>query len=78
MFRRIALLLALCLAAAPAAAGCQAEYKAKQDNPLRLDYGVIDVPDNQCTQAAAQDYVRNVLAARGWILLSILSVRKTN
>ena len=41
-----ALLLLLAALAQPAhAAGCYADYKAKQDNPLQLHYGVIELPD---------------------------------
>jgi len=65
----------MALAASQASAGCTAEYKAKRDNPLRLDYGTVSVPDSACTKAAATPIVRSQLAQRGWTLLSILSVR---
>ena len=62
------------LALAPAALGaeCYADYKAKQDNPLRLHYGVAQV--SQCSQAAAQAELSARLAANGWTLLNIVSV----
>ena len=55
------------------AAECYADYKAKQDNPLRLHYGVI-----QLRQACAKGPARTEIAARlkqnGWTLLNVLSV----
>jgi hypothetical protein len=61
--------------AAPAQAGCYADYKAKQDEPLRLAYGVAELPDDGCgsTDAAAAALAPR-LAAAGWTLLTILSV----
>lgn len=69
------LLAALALAAAsPAGAACFADYKAKRDNPLRLHYGVIEVPDAACSpQAAAAEAARRLQAA-GWTLLNVVSV----
>ncbi len=67
----------LALLATPASAACVAEYKAKRDNPLRLDYGTVTVPGSDCSAAAVQAAVRAELAARGWTLLSILSVRQS-
>ncbi len=61
--------------ALPADAACFADYKAKQDNPLRLAYGVAELPDAGCggpDQAAAVLAPR--LAAAGWTLLNILSI----
>ena len=66
-------LLALMLAG-PAQADCYADYKAKQDNPLRLAYGVSQVSDDACgkpKQAKAE--LADRLAAGGWTLLKILS-----
>lgn len=65
------------LAAGAASAACVAEYKAKQDNPLRLDHGTITVQAASCTPAGVQAAVAAQLQARGWILLSILSVRES-
>lgn len=55
------------------AAGCYADYKAKQDNPLRLHYGVAQI-DGACSAAAARAELRARLAAQGWELLNVLSV----
>ena len=54
------------------AAGCYADYKAKQDNPLRLHYGVAQV--SACDRGTAQAELKNRLAASGWTLLQIMSV----
>ncbi len=68
------LALAACLAApAPlAAAECYADYKAKQDAPLRLHYGVMQV--SSCAPGQAQPEVAARLSAAGWTLLNVLSV----
>jgi hypothetical protein len=66
-------LLAVMLAL-PAQAECYVDYKAKQDDPLRLAYGVSQVSDAVCgkpKQAKAELAPR--LAADGWTLLKILS-----
>ncbi|MDP1669240.1 hypothetical protein [Phaeovulum sp.] len=65
----------LVLAASPASALCYADYKAKQDSPLRLHYGVAQLPDAACgsAQAAAQALAPR-LAQNGWTLLNILSI----
>jgi hypothetical protein len=62
----------LLLLASPASAECYADYKAKQDDPLRLHYGVIAVPDDACTPAAAAAVVAGRLAD-GWELLEVTS-----
>jgi hypothetical protein len=70
------LFLAAILAAAlgsPAAAACYADYKAKQDSPLRLHYGVAQVADAPCTKAAAKAELAPRLAADGWTLLNVLA-----
>lgn len=56
-------------AALPAAAECYADYKAKQDSPLRLHYGVAQV--QSCDKAEAELVPR--LASDGWTLLNVLS-----
>lgn len=69
----LATTLALTLAL-PAQAACYADYKAKQDAPLRLAYGVSQVSDEACgkpRQAKAELAPR--LAADGWTLLKIVS-----
>lgn len=69
----LAAVLAFVLAS-PAAAACYADYKAKQDNPLRLHYGVIEVPDSACSPGAAQRVIAQRLQAAGWTLLNVMSV----
>lgn len=70
----LSLAVALILLAASAAqAECYADYKAKQDNPLRLVYGVAQVSDNACNRKAAQRELAPRLDAAGWTLLTVLS-----
>ena len=73
-------LLAMSLAfAAPASAACYADYKAKQENPLKLHYGVIQVDISPC---AMSDNVKSLVASRlqaqGWQLLQVQSVFDDN
>ncbi|MEM7643332.1 MAG: hypothetical protein AAF366_12475 [Pseudomonadota bacterium] len=63
----------LVLLTAPAMAECYADYKAKQDNPLQLHYGVAQVPDDACTPAAAAAIIADRLGD-GWELLEVDSV----
>ena len=60
--------------AAPAQATCYADYKAKQDNPLRLHYGVAELPDKACDKASAKAALSRRLARDGWTLLNIVSI----
>jgi hypothetical protein len=69
----LSLAAALSLLASAALADCTAVYKAKQDNPLRLEHSSMTVA-GPCTVAAAEDKVKAQLAARGWTLLKVLSV----
>lgn len=55
------------------AAGCFADYKAKQDNPLRLHYGVAQINGN-CTAANATAQLQRRLGSAGWTLLNVVSV----
>lgn len=57
--------------AMPASAECYADYKAKQDDPLRLHYGVAEVSACDTGGAAAELVPR--LASDGWTLLTVLS-----
>lgn len=57
--------------ALPASAECYADYKAKQDEPLRLAYGVAQV--SSCDRGAAEAELASRLAANGWTLLNVLS-----
>jgi hypothetical protein len=55
------------------AADCYADYKAKQDNPLRLHYGVIQL-SGSCKKNAAKGEIQSRIAPAGWTLLNVLSV----
>jgi hypothetical protein len=55
------------------AADCYADYKAKQNNPLKLHYGVIQIR-GACNKAAAQAEIQARIAASGWTLLNVMSV----
>ncbi|MBL4766614.1 MAG: hypothetical protein JKY94_02725 [Rhodobacteraceae bacterium] len=67
--------VAMALAASePAqAAECYADYKAKQDSPLRLHYGVLQL-NGACARGPAQSEVAARLETAGWTLLNVLSV----
>ncbi|QIZ82578.1 hypothetical protein [Thalassovita gelatinovora] len=52
---------------------CYADYKAKQDAPLRLHYGVAQITGT-CSKSSATSELKSRLTAEGWILLNILSV----
>ena len=69
----LALILALALAG-PAAADCYADYKAKRDDPLKLAYGVAQIPDADCDRKAARKALAPRLEAGGWKLLDVVSV----
>lgn len=61
--------------AGQASAQCFADYKAKQDNPLRLQYGLIELPSAACgSRQAAAAYAAPVIARSGWTLLQIESI----
>lgn len=69
----VALVLALSLGTA-ARAECYVDYKAKQDDPLRLAYGVSQVSDGVCgDKKAERAELAPRLQAAGWTLLKILS-----
>ena len=65
--------LGFALIASSAAADCTAVYKAKQDNPLRLEHSSL-VVEGPCTPEAATPKVQAALEAKGWTLLKVLSV----
>lgn len=70
------LVLATALLALPAAAqaACFVEYKAKQDSPLRLHYGILRL-DGACPDpAGATDAAAARLAAGGWTLLNVVGL----
>ena len=64
--------LAVMLSGAAASAECYADYKAKQDDPLRLHYGVADIRGD-CTPDAAAAELTPRLRAGGWQLLNVVS-----
>ena len=69
-----AIAVSLVLAAGQSSAACLAEYKAKRDNPLRLEHGIMAIPDEDCEISLAEIVVRERLAEEGWTLLSVVSV----
>ena len=72
---RLTLIAALLLAfGSPAfAADCYADYKAKQDDPLKLHYGVAKVT-GPCTKESARAQLTQRLGAQNWKLLNVVSV----
>ena len=55
-------------------ADCYVDYKAKQDDPLKLAYGVSQVSDAACgDRKAERGELAPRLAAAGWTLLKIVS-----
>ncbi len=65
--------LLLVLSGPANAADCYADYKAKQDNPLRLHYGVAEI-SGQCSKDVAHAQLKQRLGAQGWKLLNVVSV----
>ncbi len=73
--RNLALALTLMTGLAlPAQAECFADYKAKQDNPLRLHYGVIALTDADCDRQRAAAGIAQRIASDGWTLLNVLAI----
>ena len=72
----VGFLAAALLANGALAAECYADYKAKQDDPLRLHYGVAQV--SQCSKRTAEAELAKRLAKRGWTLLNVMSVFDEN
>lgn len=73
---RASLALVVLLATAlPVQAACYADYKAKRDNPLRLHYGVMELPESACASpAAAEAAVRSRLSGADWELLNVVGL----
>lgn len=72
--KRIAYIATFALAvglAGAAQAQCFVDYKAKQDAPLRLHYGIMEV-SGPCRAGPARKQVRDRLQANGWKLLNVL------
>ena len=58
-----------------AQADCYADYKAKKEQPLRLHYGVMELPDGACgNKRAAADEVARRIGRDGWKLLKVESL----
>mgnify|MGYP001814070022 CR=1 FL=1 len=63
------------LTAQSAFAECYVDYKAKQDDPLRLHYGVMTVEASPCKSSPTiNEDVSRRLKAGGWTLLQVESV----
>lgn len=61
------------LLAGPVHAACYADYKAKQDAPLRLHYGVMEISDRACgNNRAAASEIGPRLSRAGWTLLNVM------
>jgi hypothetical protein len=69
----IAALTVSLLATQADAADCFADYKAKQNNPLRLHYGVVQL-NGACSKDTARSEIAKRLNGTGWTLLNVLSV----
>lgn len=68
-------LVAALAVALPAQADCYADYKAKRDNPLKLQYGVIALPDVACgSTEAAWPVIAQRIGKDGWTLLDVMSI----
>jgi len=72
--RSLVLALTVLGVAVPAQAACFADYRAKMDNPLRLHYGVIEIPDALCDVQLAGGEISARIAAQGWELLQVIAV----
>lgn len=79
LIHSVALAALLAFPALSAQAGCYADYKAKRDNPLKLHYGVVELPDSACgSKQAAASNISGRLAGGGWLLLNVLSIFDQN
>ena len=74
-FPFLASLAVLLMLAGPLQAACYADYKAKQENPLKLHYGVMQVDISPCVMSEnVRSSVSKRLSAAGWQLLQVQSV----
>jgi hypothetical protein len=71
MMKPLFAVLLLILSAGSASAACYADYKAKQDDPLRLQYGVAEITGD-CAPGPAAAELAPRLAADGWELLEVI------
>ena len=75
MIRKFTLAVALAVLGSTANAACFADYKAKKDGPLRLHYGVVQLPDGACgNRGRAEATVQERIARGGWTLLNVMSI----
>lgn len=74
MSRTLLAVIFAIVTASAAHAECYADYKAKQDDPLRLHYGVAQVSDQNCDKKSAKRVLTSRLADGGWTLLNVLSI----
>ncbi len=65
------LVLVFASVAHAAGAECYADYKAKKDDPLQLQYGVAEITGD-CSVEAARGELAPRLAADGWQLLEVM------
>jgi hypothetical protein len=72
--KQIALTLTFIALSSPLYADCYADYKAKMDNPLRLHYGVIRLPDSACLRPAASAAITQRVLSGGWQFLELMSI----
>ena len=59
-----------------AQAACYADYKAKQENPLKLHYGVMKLDSIGCIASVVHEKVALRLLPHGWTLLNLLTVSR--
>ena len=71
--KQLLLISAFLAVAGTAQAECYADYKAKRDNPLQLQYGVAKVSDGACSTKEAARELAPRLRAAGWTLLTVVS-----
>lgn len=72
--RAVTLAAPLALAALPAMAQCFADYRAQRTGPVQFHYGVVELPQAACGDAAAAArHLAPRLQADGWTLVDILS-----
>jgi hypothetical protein len=72
----IALALGVLLPSA-AAAECYVEYKAKNDNPLRLHYGIVALQGPCPDSGSATQQAARRVASGGWTLLNVVGLSET-
>ncbi len=71
----LAVISALVALPAAANAACYADYKAKKGSPLKLSYGVIELPQAACSDfALAGEITQKRIRVGGWTLLQVISL----